>query len=152
MGAEPHLADRGSPGGRRRRARVACLQAMYRAEVVGDSLETVTGELAADPKLPEEIRDYASQLMALVSGHREEIDRVLSAALDRWELKRLAVLDRCMLRISTAELIYEPELPTEIILSEAIEIAKRFGTNESGRFVNGVLDRVARDHRQTKES
>ena len=147
MSSETGPVDRGSPGGRRRRARVACLQAMYRAEVVGDPIEAVAGELATNPKLPEEIRAYAARLIALVGGHAAEIDEVLQGALDRWELKRLAVLDRCMLRIGAAELLYEPELPTNIILSEAIEIAKRFGTSGSGRFVNGVLDRVARDHR-----
>jgi len=112
----------------------------------------VGAELAADPSLPEEVRAYASSLLALVSEHLTEIDPVLQAALTRWELKRLAVLDRCMLRIGTAELLYEPELPTQVILDEAIEIAKRFGTNESGRFVNGVLDRVARDHRSEEPS
>lgn len=151
MSSSPNLADGGS-GGRRRRARVACLQAMYRAEVVGDSVESVAGELAADPKLPSEIQAYASRLIALVAEHWSEIDATLTAALQRWELKRLAVLDRCVLRIGAAELLYEPELPTSIILSEAIEIAKRFGTNESGRFVNGVLDRVARDHRASETS
>src|SRR5262245_57095578 len=99
------LTNRGSAGGRRRRARVACLQAMYRADVVGDSIEAVSGELAINPKLPEEIRAYASRLIALVAGHRDEIDAALKAALDRWELKRLAVLDRCVLRIGAAELL-----------------------------------------------
>ena len=125
---------------------------MYRADVVGDSMEAVSGELAANPNLPEEIRAYASRLIALVAGHWTEIDRALEAALQRWELKRLAVLDRCVLRIGAAELLYERDLPTGVILSEAIEIAKRFGTNESGRFVNGVLDRVAKDHRPTEDS
>ena len=147
MSSAPDRNDRGSGGGRRRRARVACLKAMYRAEVVGDPMDAVAGDLAVNPKLPEEIRAYAARLFALVEGHAGEIDAVLEAALERWELKRLAVLDRCMLRIGAAELLYEPELPTNIILSEAIEIAKRFGTSGSGRFVNGVLDRVARDHR-----
>jgi N utilization substance protein B len=152
MSSARDLPDKGGPGGRRRRARVACLQAMYRAEVVGDSMESVAGELAANPKLPEEIRAYASRLFALVLSHLVEIDAALRAALQNWELKRLAVLDRSMLRIGAAELLYEPELPTEIILDEAIEIAKRFGSNESGRFVNGVLDRVARNHRPSEES
>jgi N utilization substance protein B len=112
----------------------------------------VAGELAISQNLPEEIRVYASQLMALVQDHKDEVDAALGAALERWELKRLAVVDRCVLRIGAAELLYESELHTSIILSEAIEIAKRFGTNESGRFVNGVLDRVARDHRPAEKS
>jgi transcription antitermination protein NusB len=152
MGSPPPPAAKAGGGGRRRRARVACLQAAYRADVVGDPLASVASELAADPKLPEEVRDYASRLLGLVSEHLSEIDGVLEAALTRWELKRLAVLDRCMLRIGTAELLFERELPTQVILSEAIEIAKRFGTPDSGRFVNGVLDRVARDHRNGESS
>ena len=152
MSIVPDLDDAGGAGGRRRRARVACLQALYRAEVVGDSMETVTGELAKDSKLPEEIRSYASHLLALVTQYRKEVDAVLEAAVQRWELKRLAVLDLCVLRIGAAELLFEPGLATEIILNEAIEIAKRFGSNESGRFVNGVLDRVAKDHRPSEAS
>ena len=146
MGSAPRHADSGA-GGRRRRARVACLQAMYRAEVVGDPFELLAGDLAGNAKLPEEIRAYATRILDLVAAHLGELDRVLESALERWELKRLAVLDRCVLRIGAAELLYEPELPTRIILNEAIEIARRFGTSESGRFVNGVLDKVARDHR-----
>jgi N utilization substance protein B len=84
----------------------------------------------------------------LVDDHREEIDKVLREALTRWDLKRLAVIDRCVLRIGVAELLYEPEAPTRVVLDEAIEIAKQFGSSESGRFVNGVLDRVARDFRK----
>ena len=152
MSPTADLESRGSAGGRRRRARVACLQAMYRADVVGDPMDAVAGELAVNPKLPEEIRAYAAELIALVVGHAAEIDSVLVGALERWDLKRLAVLDRCVLRIGAAELLYEPSLHTNIILSEAIEIAKRFGGNESGGFVNGVLDRVARDHRPAEEA
>jgi N utilization substance protein B len=124
------------------------MRALYRAEVVGDALDRVATDVAADDSIPEAIRDYAARLSQLVAEHGDEIDEVLQAALTRWELKRLAVIDRCVLRIGVAELLYEPQVPTRVVLDEAIEIAKQFGTSESGRFVNGVLDRVAHDFRK----
>ena len=123
------------------------MRALYRAEVVGDAPAELARELASEETITGEIRDYAHRLISLVVEHAEEIDRILSEALVRWDLKRLAVTDRCVLRMGAAELLYEPELPTRIILDEAIEIAKRYGSGESGRFVNGVLDRVAREGR-----
>ena len=134
-------------GGRRRQARVAALRALYRAEVVGDPLAEVAADVARDESLPPEVREYAARLAGLVAEHGARIDEILRGALLRWELKRVAVLDRCVLRIATAELLFEPGIPTEVVLDEAIEIAKRFGAAESGRFVNGVLDRVARENR-----
>ena len=126
---------------------MASLQALYRAEVVGDDLAKVAAELEADASLPEEVRTYARLLVGFVAEHQEEIDRQLAEALTRWDLKRVAVVDRCVLRIGAGELLYEPEVPARVILDEAIEIAKQFGSGESGRFVNGVLDRIARAHR-----
>jgi N utilization substance protein B len=124
------------------------MRALYRSEVVGDALDQIVSDMAGDAGIPEAARDYARQLSHLVDEHRAEIDKVLREALTRWDLKRLAVIDRCVLRIGVAELLYEPEAPTRVVLDEAIEIAKQFGSSESGRFVNGVLDRVARDFRK----
>lgn len=120
------------------------MQALYRSEVVDNGLEEARRELG-EAAIPKEVRDYASRLLDLVSGNRDEIDRTLRQALTRWDLKRLAVIDRCVLRIGVAELLFEPDVPTRVALDEAIEMAKEFGSSESGRFVNGVLDRVARD-------
>lgn len=130
----------------RRRARVECMRALYRAEVVGDPLVEVPAALEAEERLPQEVREYAAALARGVVDHLEAIDTVLEAALLHWELKRLAVIDRCVLRIGVAELLYEQGVPPQVVLDEAIEIAKQYGSRDSGRFVNGVLDRVARDH------
>lgn len=143
----PPAADATGGGSRRRQARVAALRALYRAEVVGDPLAEVAADLGRDETLPPQVREYGSRLAGLVAEHGARIDGILAGALLRWELKRVAVLDRCVLRIATAELLFEPGIPTLVVLDEAIEIAKRFGAAESGRFVNGVLDRVAREQR-----
>lgn len=126
---------------------MACLRGLYRAEVVRDDLREVREELAANEALPEDVREYAGRLMGLVAEHAAEIDALLGEALKRWDLDRLAITDRCVLRLGAAELLYESDVPTRVILDEAIEIAKRYGSGQSGRFVNGVLDRIARDHR-----
>lgn len=136
------------PRGRRRQARVLCLQALYRTQVVGDTVEGVMAELKERDSVPDETREFALSLLGHVLHHGETIDEILTGALTRWDLKRVAVTDRCVLRMGAAELLYEPEVPSRVVLDEAIEIAKQFGSSESGRFVNGVLDRVARDHRR----
>ena len=115
---------------------------------MGDSLESVMADLESRDSLAEESRDFALSLLSHVLQHGEAIEEILQGALTRWDLKRVAVTDRCVLKMGAAELLYEPEVPSRVVLDEAIEIAKQFGSGESGRFVNGVLDRVARDHRR----
>lgn len=135
--------------GQRRQGRVAAMRLMYRAEVVGDDLAELRAEFAQDSRLPDEAQAHALHLLDLVLAHAAEIDDALRGALERWELKRLAVIDRCVLRLGAAELMFDHYVPTGVALDEAIEIAKRFGSiNESGRFVNGVLDAIARQHRR----
>jgi N utilization substance protein B len=122
------------------------MQALYRAEVAGNEAGEARRELAG-ANLPEEVRDHALHLFDQVVSHRSRIDAVLVEALTRWDLKRVAIVEACVLRIGAAELLFEPEVPARVVLDEAIEIAKEFGSGESGRFVNGVLDRVSREHR-----
>jgi len=127
------------------------MQALYRAEVVGNRPEEARGELA-EARLPEEVRDHALGLFDLVVAHRERIDDILRDALIRWDLKRVAIVEACVLRIGAAELLFEPQVPARVVLDEAIEIAKEFGSAESGHFVNGVLDHVSRSHRGEETS
>ena len=128
------------------------MRTLYRAEVVGDDAAGVLEEILSDDKISQTVREYANRVFHLVLTMGSEIDARLEEALTRWDLKRLAVIDRCVLRIGVAELLFEPDVPTRVILDEAIEIAKRYGSSESGRFVNGVLDRVARDCRSEEFS
>ncbi len=113
-------------------------------------MEDLCEEIRSRESFPDDVRDYATRLLDRVREHGTEIDTILTASLTRWDLKRLATTDRSVLRMSVAELLYEPDVPTSVVLDEAIIIARQFGAVESGRFVNGVLDRVARDHRQEK--
>jgi len=127
----------------RRRSRLICLRALYRWDVTGDPLEIITAEILADAKVRDDVRDFAGHLLSLVHTGLETIDQEITAALDRWTLERLAVTDRSVLRMATAELLFNPQVPTSVILNEAIEIAAKYGSPKSGSFVNGVLDKVA---------
>jgi transcription antitermination factor NusB len=75
------------------------------------------------------------------------IDRIITESTEHWELERMAVVDRNILRMAVYELLYEPGVPGKVAINEAIEIAKKFGTRESSRFINGILDRVHRELR-----
>lgn len=86
---------------------------------------------------------------ALVRGtkqHQGEIDKLLAQYAEHWALERMAVVDRNILRMAVYELLWQPEVPPKAAINEAIEIAKKFGTAESSRFINGVLDRILREH------
>jgi N utilization substance protein B len=88
-------------------------------------------------------RPYADEVVRAVTGQRDELDRHIAAASKNWRLERMNRVDRNVLRIATWELLVQQDTPRAVLLDEAVELAKRFGTEESGAFVNGVLSRVA---------
>ena len=91
------------------------------------------------------IRDFALPLVEGVLRHRVETDERITRYTENYELGRLAVVDRNILRLAIYEMLHRPDIPPVVSINEAIEIAKRFGTEESSRFVNGILDRVKLD-------
>ena len=127
--------------GSRREARETAVGLLYEAEVRGVSpAEALARQVVAPPR-------YASELVAGVSEHLAEIDERLRRASRDWALERMPVLDRCILRLATFELAHRPDVPTGAILAEAVDLASRYSTDESGRFVNGVLAALSRDLR-----
>ncbi len=140
--------------GPRRQAREAALQILYAAEVSQklepDVVEQVYREIIDEFSLPARCRERARELAVGVGLNLKRIDERISAASTRWKLHRIASVDRSILRIATYELLFDPETPTEVIIDEALEIARRFAGDASPAFVNGVLDVIAR-HRETSE-
>lgn len=129
--------------GTRRLGRELAVQALYQMEVTGD-LEG-PGEVFwrhFDREGPEVV-GFAQELVAGVREHRSRIDEAVRAATEHWRLDRIAVVDRCVLRLAAYELLARSDIPMAVTLDEAIEIARRFGGPDSAAFVNGVLDRVA---------
>ncbi|MGC8462201.1 MAG: transcription antitermination factor NusB [Acidimicrobiales bacterium] len=121
----------------RRRSRERALALLYEADVKGEPVSTVVASLAVPPD------EYAATLLRAVQAHGEEIDRLLGEVSEGWEVARMAVVDRNVLRLAAAELVAVPSTPTAVVLSEAVELATGYSTDESGRFVNGVLATVA---------
>ncbi len=89
-----------------------------------------------------EIRDYAIQLLVTISEHREAINQAIATALVKWELHRLPQIDRDILRLATAEILYLG-IPKEVAINEAVELAKRYSTEDGYRFINGILRKIA---------
>jgi N utilization substance protein B len=133
---------------RRRKAREIALQTLYAGEISGGGWETAFTETVERRRASGEAVDYARRLVSEVVAHKEDIDKRIAERLENWELDRVSIIDRTILRISLAELLFFPETPTNVIINEAIEIAHRFSSYEAGRFVNGVLDRLAKEVRE----
>lgn len=126
----------------RSRARAWALQIHYRWESSGfqgsfrDALvETTATRVVSERRLP-----YIRRLMTTLDEHIDEIDAALSDALDNWSLERISRIDRAVLRIGAAEILYQDEIPPKVAIQEAIHLAEAYGGDESPRFVNGVLD------------
>jgi N utilization substance protein B len=121
----------------RREARERALGLCYEAEQRVVPAERVVAEqpVAPDP--------YAVDIARGVDDHREEIDAVLRKFSEHWALERMPVVDRAVLRIACYELLYRRDIPTPVVITEAVELAKQYSTKDSGRFVNGMLARIA---------
>lgn len=121
----------------RREARERALGLAYERDQRGVDADAVLSglDVAADP--------YAEHLVRGLDAHSDEIDVLLSEYAKHWTLDRMPVIDRTVLRLATYELVYEADTPTGVILNEAVELAKLYSTKDSGRFVNGLLSRIA---------
>ena len=131
----------------RHRSREAALQALYAADIAGEldiaRAEASLDSLAEHFELPSGARAFAKQLVIGVATERVEIDRRITEVAHRWRLERMAAVDRNVLRLAAWEIVFAGT-PREVAIDEAVELARRFGDDASPRFVNGVLDALAR--------
>ena len=130
----------------RSRARGWALQALYAWESRGGegSPARFVDAFLLGRRINVESEEYLRVLLALIDGHLGEIDHEVDAALENWRMERLSVIDRNVLRIGAAELLFSQDVPPRVAIQEAIRLAERFGTDQSARFVNGVLDALMR--------
>ena len=126
------------------RARGRALQALYAWDVRGpEGLERVATMVWDDLAIGPEERKFASQIVGVVMKQGAEIDRALVEVTANWRLERLGAIERCVLRLAAAELI-RGEVPPKVVIQEAVRLAERYGSAQSARFVNGVVDALAR--------
>ena len=130
--------------GQRRKARECALQILFQLEFNSGDPRTLVEDYWEHHKAAAQVREFGTWIVERILADGEEIDRTIQSASKNWRLARMAVVDRNILRIAVAELLYEKTLDPAIIMNEAIEIAKRYSGEESAVFVNGVLDAVGR--------
>ena len=148
--ARPPGPDPASPGapppgpGARHRAREVAFRVAYQADLTHDAYGAVWEGLRAAERLNPDQSRLVEEVVATLTASAGEVDEELGRAAEHWSVARLAATDRSVLRAAVAELKACPGTPARVVLDEAITIARRYGSDDSGRFVNGVLDRVAR--------
>jgi N utilization substance protein B len=129
--------------GIRRKGRELSLQVLYQAEITGDRSPACLEEALGRLEGSEAAKSFARRLIFGVVDNRERIDRLIEQCSENWRLDRMAKVDLTILRIATYELLFCPDIPFNVSIDEAIEVGKRYGSEETPPFVNGVLDRVA---------
>lgn len=135
----------------RHRARVAALQAMYEIDSSGHSPDVVIEQRLKDDDLPESGAKFARELVQGVKTHQDRLDTLIGRYAPEWPVDQIATIDRNVLRISIYEILFCPDTPTKVAINEAVELAKQFGSDSSGRFVNGVLGTLVAREGTTKK-
>ena len=132
----------------RSRARGWSLQVLYAWETRGSETSPVETlhQLDDERHISEASLPYARQLLGSFHAHRKDVDRAVQDSLSNWRLERLSVIDRNILRLAATEMLYIDDVPARVSIQEAIHLAEKYSTNESPRFVNGVLDALMRAH------
>jgi N utilization substance protein B len=136
----------------RRRAREVAFRIAYQADVTGDSFAAVWDTRKDEERLNDDQAELVGDLVRALDTRVSEIDERIGQAAEHWPLERMSRTDRAVLRLAIAELLARTGTPARVVLDEAVDIARRYGSDDSGRFVNGVLDRVARSVRSAELS
>ncbi len=166
---QPVEAERERAAGKRRRGREMALQMLYQLDMGESTLQQVLhhfdptdmvlaereadspSELPAPPPTfnlgtVKEAHEYARRLVEGTMARLDELDGMIREQADNWRLERMSAVDRNVLRLAVFELAFESDVPKRVVLDEGIELAKRFGSDQSGRFVNGILDGLLKKH------
>ncbi len=126
----------------RHKARKDALEVLFQRDITGQALEEIIQNREA--AFGSVLSDFAVNLIYGVAEHQEEIDRLIRSHADHWSLERMSLVDRNIIRIGRYEILYEPDIPINVSINEAVELAKVYGDmDESSKFVNGILGRIA---------
>ncbi|MFN3393407.1 MAG: transcription antitermination factor NusB [Candidatus Thermochlorobacter sp.] len=134
----------------RRQVREVVMQVLYAHDIRKDNIEKV-----AEGIIPEEIlaqeksREFARKLLTEVSTHQKMIDEYITKHAENWELERMALIDKNLMRMAIAEFLFMDDVPPKVTINEAIEISKKYSTDKSGKFINGILDATLNELKQT---
>ena len=129
---------------RRRIIREKVLQLLYAFEMNNENKEPMIKEILSDVEENAD-KEFANNLINQVFLHKNELDELIKSKVDNWDLSRIALIDRILLRMGICEILYFSDIPPKVSINEAIEIAKVYSTSSSGKFINGILDAILDD-------
>jgi len=132
----------------RRKARELVLQGLYACEISENNPEEILNKITGGTELSTKTLEFANSLICLVVKNQRWADDQITELATNWDINRIADIDRIILRIALVELHEVPDTPMKVAINEAIELAKKFSTKESSSFINGLLDRYAKDHQE----
>jgi N utilization substance protein B len=132
--------------GPRHKARECALQMLFQWDITHDEIDQVVATFFQnqEPETPA-IMEFARELVTGTVAHIEDIDRLIQRHAENWRLDRMAIVDRNVLRMATQEFLFGKETPKTVVINEAIDIARRFSTQESPQFINGILDSIKKE-------
>lgn len=131
--------------GNRRKSREFCLQILFQVEFSKQTLKDVLAQFWKENPAGAEVQGFAVRLVEGCVRNLKEVDTLIETSSTNWKLSRMATVDRNLLRQATFELLYLEGIPSSVTINEAVEIAKKFGTEESSSFINGILDKIAKE-------
>ena len=131
--------------GKRRTARELALKFLYQTEFNSNSPDSELNSFCDRANVSEEVQNFTQALIKNILFHKKEVDELLQKISANWAPDRMAVIDKNILRLGICELLFDPTAPPKVVINEAVEIAKKFGTEESPEFINGILDKVFKD-------
>ncbi len=129
----------------RRAARECAVKSLYAQKMTDERMEKVVLELMEREGVPKDVRDFCKNLAIKTYVHTDELDEMIREKSEHWEFTRIALLDKIILRLAIAEMLYFDDVPPKVSISEAINIAKNYSTENSGSFINGILDSILND-------
>ena len=130
--------------GKRRKAREIVLQALYEAEFSDSLWEEILESQVSRRSSTEETIEYARLLLSKTLENAAHLDEIIRSALENWEMERVSLVDKNILRFALCEILYFPDVPSKVIVNEAIEIAHKYSSHDAGSFVNGILDKIGK--------
>jgi N utilization substance protein B len=134
----------------RTKARQTALQALYQIDIVDGDVDEALASFMEGLKIGPEARSYSEAIVKGVISNTPMIDGLIEEYSENWTVARMLVVDRNILRIAAYELLYCPDVPYKVVIDEAVELAKKYGSEDSGAFINGILDRMAKAVREEK--
>ena len=138
--------------GTRRKSRELALQALFQGEMAGKDGLLVFDEFCAHFQVNKKSIPYAKKLMEGIQEKADVLNQLISKYAENWRLERMSLIDRNILRLAVYEVHYQDDVPVSVAINEAVEIAKRYSTDDSGPFINGILDAMAKEEASGAES